>query len=156
MTPKSTPIDDIPKACFSPSTSLVADSSNVQIHASLRTTFRSGLTRPLAWRRHQLLQLARFVKDHQEGLAASIHADLSKPLLEAVMGEVAPIYERALICASKIEEWSKETNITDQVQDWQKSWNPRIVRQAKGVVLIIAYVSLYHMYGASSLTEIGL
>lgn len=72
------------------------------------------------------------------------------------MGEVAPIYERALICASKIEEWSKETNITDQVQDWQKSWNPRIVRQAKGVVLIIAYVSLYHMYGASSLTEIGL
>ncbi|KAF8179202.1 aldehyde dehydrogenase [Pholiota molesta] len=137
MTQTFTPIDDIPK-----------------IHASLRATFRSGLTKPLAWRRHQLLQLARFVKDHQDGLAAAIHADLSKPLLEAVMGEVAPIYERALICASKIEEWQKETNITDQVQEWQKSWNPRIVRQAKGVVLIIApwnypmVLSLQPLYGA--------
>jgi aldehyde dehydrogenase (NAD+) len=131
---------------------------NAQIHASLRATFRSGLTKPLAWRRHQLLQLARFVKDHQDGLAAAIHADLAKPLLEAVMGEVAPIYERTLICARKIEEWAQETNITDQVQEWQKSWNPRVVRQAKGVVLIIACVRLSHPSACSivSLTEIRL
>ncbi|KAF9477627.1 aldehyde dehydrogenase [Pholiota conissans] len=137
MTHGYTPIDEIPA-----------------IHASLRATFRSGLTKPVAWRQHQLLQLARFIKDNQDGLASAIHADLGKPLHEVVMGEITPVFERALMCASKIEEWSKDESITDQVQDWQKGWNPRIMRQAKGVVLIIApwnypmILSLQPLYGA--------
>ncbi|KAF9479668.1 aldehyde dehydrogenase [Pholiota conissans] len=137
MTNNYTPIDKIPV-----------------IHASLRATFRSGLTKPLAWRRHQLLQLARFIKDNQDHLAAAIHADLGKPLQEIVMIEIALSFERTLICAREIEEWCKDENITNQVQDWQKGWNPRIVRQAKGVVLIIVpwnypmILSLQPLYGA--------
>ncbi|KAF9474391.1 aldehyde dehydrogenase [Pholiota conissans] len=120
MTNNYTPIDKIPA-----------------IHASLRTTFRSGLTKPLAWRHHQFLQLARFIKDNQNHLAAAIYADLGKPLQEIVMIEIALSIERTLICAREIEEWCKDENITNQVQDWQKGWNPKIVRQAKGVVLVI-------------------
>ncbi|KAF9473832.1 aldehyde dehydrogenase [Pholiota conissans] len=121
MTHRYTPFDEIPV-----------------IHASLRTTFRSGLTKAIAWRRHQLLQLARLFKDNQEALASAIHAYLRKPPLEIVLGEITPVFERALNCASKIQKWSRDESITDQVQDWQKGCNPRIMRQAKGIVLIIA------------------
>ncbi|KAF9477624.1 aldehyde dehydrogenase [Pholiota conissans] len=137
MTNSYTPINQIPT-----------------IYASLRATFRSGLTKPLAWRRHQLLQLARFVKENQDHLAAAIHADLGKPLQEVVMSETTLAFERTLICARDIEDWCRDENITNQVPDWQKGWNPRIVKQAKGVVLIIApwnypmILSLQPLYGA--------
>ncbi|KAF9472528.1 hypothetical protein BDN70DRAFT_938116 [Pholiota conissans] len=67
------------------------------IHSSLRATFHSGLTKAIALRLHQHLQLARFVKDNQDGLASVIHSYLDKPL------------------HGVIEEWSKDESITDQV-----------------------------------------
>ncbi|KAF9470418.1 ALDH-like protein [Pholiota conissans] len=115
----------------------------IQIYASLRATFRSGLTKPIAWRQHQLLQLA----------LRSTPIWASRCMMhEVVMGEITPVFDRALTCVSKIEEWSKDKSITDQVQDWQKGWTSRIMRRAKGVVLIIAcypmILSLQPLYGA--------
>ncbi|KAF9472087.1 aldehyde dehydrogenase [Pholiota conissans] len=65
-----------------------------------------GLTKPIARRQHQLLQLAHFVKDNQEGFETAIHADLGKPLHEVLMGKITAVFERALICfcALKLSE----------------------------------------------------
>ena len=51
--------------------------------AGLRTTFDSGRTRPLSWRRTQLEALLRFVKENGDALVAALQADLGKPELEA-------------------------------------------------------------------------
>ncbi|KAF5312090.1 hypothetical protein D9619_003860 [Psilocybe cf. subviscida] len=130
-----TPIDQIP-----------------EIHASLRKAFRSGVTRPLEWRRHQLHQLARFVQENTDALAHCLYLDLGKPRQEAVMGDIGPIVDRSLICAKNLEEWVGETSV--KVQDWQQGWNPRVRKEPKGVILIISpwnypvVLSLQPLYGA--------
>ncbi|KAF8801541.1 NADP-aldehyde dehydrogenase [Phlegmacium glaucopus] len=120
----------------------------------LRTTFRSGITKPLAWRRHQLLQLARFAQENADDLAECLRLDLGRPKQEAFMTEIGPIIERCLICVEKLEEWAKPEKLV--VTDWQAAWKPRVEKHPKGVVLIIApwnypiILSLQPLYGAIS------
>ena len=102
----------------------------------MRQTFRTGITKPVAWRRRQLLQLARFAKENADALAEAIRLDLGKPKQEVIMAEVHPVIERSLIAAEKVEEWVKPEPVTTQA--WQQGWNPRIEKHPKGVVLIIA------------------
>ncbi|KAG5338228.1 hypothetical protein C0989_007898 [Termitomyces sp. Mn162] len=132
-----TPIDEIPK-----------------IREVLRNTFRKGVTRPLAWRKHQLLQLARLTQENADAFANALAADLGRPRLEAFLGEVGPVFERALACAEKLEDWAKPTQV--EVPVWQKSWNPTVYKRSKGTVLIISpwnypmILSLQPLYGAIS------
>ncbi|KDR77921.1 hypothetical protein GALMADRAFT_118796 [Galerina marginata CBS 339.88] len=122
------------------------------IHDSLRKTFRSGITKPIAWRRHQLLQLARFARDNSDALAECLRQDLGRPKQEAIMAEVVPIIDRCTIAAEKLEEWVQPEHITTQA--WQQGWNPTVEKHPKGVVLIIApwnypmILSLQPLYGA--------
>ena len=57
------------------------------------------------------------------------------------MGDIGPVAERSLICAKNLEEWVGETSV--KVQDWQQGWNPRVRKDPKGVVLIIACVGFF-------------
>lgn len=120
----------------------------------LRTTFRSGVTKPLAWRRHQLLQLARFAQENADDLAECLRLDLGRPKQEAFMTEVGAVIGRCLACVDKLEEWVKPEELV--VPDWQTSWKPRVEKHPKGVVLIVApwnypvILSLQPLYGAIS------
>ncbi|KAF8166014.1 aldehyde dehydrogenase [Crassisporium funariophilum] len=121
----------------------------------LRKTFRKGITKPLAWRRRQLLQLARFAQDNAEALAECLRLDLGRPKQEAMFAEIAPVIERCIICAEKLEEWCKPEEVP-VAADWQQSWKPRVERHPKGVALLIApwnypiILSLQPLYGAIS------
>ncbi|KAF9459502.1 aldehyde dehydrogenase [Collybia nuda] len=133
-----TPIEEIPR-----------------IRDTLRATFATGVTKPLAWRRHQLFQLARMMQENAEALADAINADLGRPRMEAYMAEVCVILERSMICAEKLEEWTKPEVLTD-IPDWQKPWHPAVYKMPKGTVLIISpwnyplILSLQPLYGAIS------
>ncbi|KAG6867507.1 hypothetical protein C0993_001900, partial [Termitomyces sp. T159_Od127] len=112
--------------------------AGVELREALRDTFRKGVTRPLEWRKQQLLQLARLVQENADAFAEALAADLGKPRLEAFLGEIGPVLDKALTCVEKLEEWSKPIQV--EVPDWQKSWNPTIYKRSKGTVLIISYV----------------
>ncbi|KAG6878667.1 hypothetical protein C0992_007735 [Termitomyces sp. T32_za158] len=133
----STPLDEIPK-----------------LREALRDTFRKGVTRPLEWRKQQLIHLAKLVQENADAFAEALAADLGKPRLEAFAGEIGPVLERTLTCVEKLDEWSKPTQV--EVPDWQKSWNPTIYKRSKGTVLIISpwnfpmILSLQPLYGAIS------
>lgn len=92
----------------------------------------------MEWRKQQLLQLARMAQENADAFAEALAADLGKPRLEAFVGEICPVLEKALTCAGKLDEWMKPTQV--EVPDWQKSWNPTIYKRSKGTVLIISYV----------------
>ncbi|KAF8878199.1 aldehyde dehydrogenase [Infundibulicybe gibba] len=132
-----TPLEDIPA-----------------IRNELRATFRKGITKPIAWRRHQLLQLARLAQENAEQLAAALAADLGRPKMEAYFAEVGVIVERSVICAAKLEEWTRPDRVA--VPEWADSWNPTVHNTPKGTVLIIApwnypmILSLQPLYGAIS------
>ncbi|KAF8064447.1 aldehyde dehydrogenase [Lyophyllum atratum] len=133
----TTPIEEIPK-----------------IRTALRQSFRKGVTRPLAWRRHQLLQLARMMQENSDAFAESLAADLGRPKMEASFAEIGVVIDRAMTCAEKLEEWTKPETV--EVPEWQKSWSPTIHRGSKGTVLIISpwnyplILTLQPLYGAIS------
>ncbi|EIN03578.1 aldehyde dehydrogenase [Punctularia strigosozonata HHB-11173 SS5] len=116
---KHTVVDELPK-----------------IAEELRATFRSGKTRPLAWRRHQLHQVARMMQENKDEFTKAIAYDMRKPALEVYAAEIGPITERALKSAEQLEEWAKPELVS--VPDWQKSWQPTLTKMPKGVVLNIA------------------
>ncbi|KAA1467037.1 aldehyde dehydrogenase [Dentipellis sp. KUC8613] len=107
------------------------------IYDALQQTFESGIARPLAWRRHQLYQLARMAKENRDAFGAAIHADLGKPVMELMLAEIGPIVERSLKSAEQLEEWAKPEKVEVQ-EEWQKGWGAVRYKTPKGVVLLIS------------------
>ncbi|KAG1733555.1 aldehyde dehydrogenase [Suillus lakei] len=107
-----------------------------KIRDALRATFRSGLTRPIAWRQHQLYQLARMAQNERELICDALKNDLGKPKTEVLMAEVGSIIEGAVKSAERLPEWAKTEY--PKVADWQKPWKPTIYKAPKGTVLIIS------------------
>ncbi|KDR68932.1 hypothetical protein GALMADRAFT_230970 [Galerina marginata CBS 339.88] len=124
------------------------------VHKALRDTFRTGITKPIAWRRRQLLQVARFARDNSDALAECLRLDLGRPKLETITQEIIPVIDRCITVADKVEEWAKPDLITAQA--WQQGWNPTVEKHAKGVALIIVpwnypiVLTFQPLYGAIS------
>ncbi|MFI9331764.1 aldehyde dehydrogenase family protein [Kitasatospora sp. NPDC052868] len=73
--------------------------------ARLRTAFRSGRTKPLAWRVEQLNRLRALIAENGDDLAAALHQDLGKPRAEASAAEIdLPIREIDHTLAH-LEQW---------------------------------------------------
>lgn len=93
-----------------------------QIRDVLRATFKSGVTRPLAWRKHQLYQVARLAQNEADAVCEALTKDFSKPRVEVLMTEIGPIVERATKSAEQLDEWAASEH--PEVPDWQKGWKP--------------------------------
>jgi acyl-CoA reductase-like NAD-dependent aldehyde dehydrogenase len=115
--------------------------TRVKIRAELNATFVSGLTRPLEFRRHQLLQLARMIQENKESWYEALRQDLGRPDQETALHELGPIVDRCVRSVEQLEEWARPLVPTD-VPDWQKTWKPTAYRGPKGVVLVIACVHI--------------
>ncbi|MFF3371839.1 aldehyde dehydrogenase family protein [Streptomyces sp. NPDC002680] len=58
------------------------------IVARLRTTFRTGRTKPVEWRKGQLGRLRDLLTEHGDDVAAALYADLGKSSAEAYRTEI--------------------------------------------------------------------
>lgn len=76
------------------------------------------------------------LKENKDAILAAEHADLAKPALECLVGEIGAMMERSILSAQQLEEWSASQSVT--VADWQKTWSPMIHQIPKGVVLVIS------------------
>lgn len=113
------------------------------MRAELKSTFASNRTKSISWRQQQLLQLARLVQDNAEAIADALHTDLGKPRFEVFLAEIAPAIQRSVICAQKVAEWAKDEDWSEVVgsqAEFMRSWRPRVRKEPKGIVLIIACV----------------
>ncbi|PCH44824.1 aldehyde dehydrogenase [Wolfiporia cocos MD-104 SS10] len=106
-----------------------------EIYARLTSTFRAGTTRPLAYRRAQLLQLARMLKENLGAFEDAFFQDLGKPRQEVGAMEVGNVLSACLYAAEHLEGWTKPEK--PEVEEWRASWDATIYRVPKGVVLII-------------------
>ncbi|KAL1753083.1 Aldehyde/histidinol dehydrogenase [Schizophyllum commune] len=107
-----------------------------KIHARLRATFASGKTLPLAYRRQQLLQLARLVQDNSLAMQEAIYKDYRKQPLEVALSDTTPIVPAALRAAENLDEWAKPEK--PEVEEWRSSWDTTIYKVPKGVAVIIS------------------
>jgi len=97
---------------------------------------QTGATRSLAFRRQQLQRLQQALRDRQETLLAALKADLSKPRLEALAGELAVCSEEIATALRHLPAWMRPQSVRPNLVQWPG----RADTQAEplGVVLIIA------------------
>ena len=107
------------------------------MYARLGKTFRTGTTRPLAYRRRQLLQLARLVQDNFTAFEDALTADLNRPQVESALTELVPITSAALKAAESLEEWAAPEARPTKTE-WRAGWGATTRKEPKGVVLVIA------------------
>ncbi|MFH8793483.1 aldehyde dehydrogenase family protein [Streptomyces sp. NPDC017941] len=79
--------------------------------ARLRATFRTGRTRPLAWRRQQLTRLRDMLTEHREDIADALHADLGKPRAEAYRSEIDFSVREIDHTLDHLEEWLRPESV---------------------------------------------
>jgi aldehyde dehydrogenase (NAD+) len=75
------------------------------IVARLRATFRSGRTKPLAWRTSQLRRLRELLTTHGAELAEALHADLGKSSTEAFRTEIDFTVREIDHTLDHLDEW---------------------------------------------------
>ncbi|TCD61178.1 hypothetical protein EIP91_008822 [Steccherinum ochraceum] len=107
-----------------------------QIYTRLQRTFKDGTTRPIAYRRKQLLQLARMFQENAAAIEQAEYTDLGKPKQEVAIAETSGVIESALFAAEHLEEWSRPEKV--QVEEWRSSWDTTVYKTPKGVALIIS------------------
>ncbi|KAG0370450.1 aldehyde dehydrogenase 3 family, member B1 [Gamsiella multidivaricata] len=100
-------------------------------------TFKSGHTRPLPFRRHQLEQLWRLIDENEDQLCNAVHKDLHKHKNEVVLGELCMSKEEINTALVHLEDWTKdEKTIPALVNRIGTTCIKR--KEPKGAALIIA------------------
>ncbi|REK91808.1 aldehyde dehydrogenase family protein [Streptomyces inhibens] len=73
--------------------------------ARLRSTFRTGRTRPLEWRIRQLRQLQALLTDHGGEIADALHTDLRRNEADARSGDIDNTLREIGHTLAHLEEW---------------------------------------------------
>jgi aldehyde dehydrogenase (NAD+)/aldehyde dehydrogenase (NAD(P)+) len=113
-----TPLDEIPR-----------------IRERLRAGFQSGKSRPIAYRKAQLLHLAYLVQDNIEKIQEALRLDLGRPVLESNFLELAPVINECLYAHKNVETWAKPGSVPLTMNSFALS--PKVRKDPKGVALII-------------------
>jgi aldehyde dehydrogenase (NAD+) len=109
--------------------------SPADVVKSLRTTFDSGRTRPVEWRRAQLHALKQLLVDGEEELSAALERDLGKSALEGFLTEIALVRAEIDDTLRHLDAWMRPAKVSVPVK--QQPGKARIHRDPLGVVLII-------------------
>ncbi|XP_031400865.1 aldehyde dehydrogenase family 3 member F1 isoform X2 [Punica granatum] len=76
-----------------------------EILSELRQTFRTGRTRPVAWRKAQLRAIIDLVQDNEERIFTALLEDLGKHPVESYRDEVGVVLKSAKQSLSCVEKW---------------------------------------------------
>ncbi|MEU0075457.1 aldehyde dehydrogenase family protein [Streptomyces sp. NPDC006332] len=107
------------------------------IVARLRATFRTGRTKPVAWRTDQLTRLRAMLTENGADLAAALHADLGKSATEAYRTEIDFTVREIDHTLDHLTDWLRPESapvpayLGDDASAWTR-YDPL------GVVLVIA------------------
>lgn len=116
--PASTPLDQIPREV-----------------ERLRARFRSGVTRPLAWRLDALRRLRRLLEEREAEALAALRADLGKPTLEAYASEIGLCKAELDHTIKHLRSWARPEKVSTPLANQPaKSY---VLREPRGVVLVI-------------------
>ncbi|TFK38204.1 aldehyde dehydrogenase [Crucibulum laeve] len=107
-----------------------------QLHSTLRSTFRTGKLKPIAYRKYQILQLAYLIKDNAERFEEALASDLGRPKFESRFVEINPSLTEIKTAYTGVDKWAKPEKPAFSLNF--AAMRPVIYKEAKGVVLIIS------------------
>ena len=70
---------------------------------TLRNSYNKGVTRPLAWRKHQLEQMVKMLEENESAFLDALATDPGKPRLEGFITAIAFVTsgEKAMVTNRK-------------------------------------------------------
>ena len=104
--------------------------------ASLRRSFEGGLTRPLGWRRAQLLALKDLLRHGEDELIDAMRADLGKPAVESRLTDLSFVAAEIDVILRHLDAWAGPERV--RVTLAQRPGQATIIREPLGVALVIA------------------
>ena len=104
--------------------------------AQLDATFRSGVTRPLRWRKAQLDAMARMLRQNATVIARAVRADLGKPAAETALMEIGLVLDEIRFIKPRLGRWAaRHPKPMYYLLQPAVGWT---VAEPKGVALIIS------------------
>jgi aldehyde dehydrogenase (NAD+) len=106
------------------------------VNKSLRATFDSGRTRPLAWRLEQLAGLRRLVGEGDAELVDALRQDLGRPAMEAFVADIGAVKSELRHMVKHLERWMRPAKVRVPITVAPaKAW---VQPEPLGVALVIA------------------
>lgn len=102
----------------------------------LRASFRSGLTRPLSWRRAQLAQLRRLLREGEAELLDALATDLGKPAIEGWATDIGFVDGEIRNMERNLGAWTRDRSVSLPLK--MRPGRARLVPEPLGTVLVIA------------------
>ncbi len=113
-----------------------ADPQTASTADALRSTYQSGRTRPLAWRRKQLEQMARMLEENEAEFLEALRIDLGKPSVEGFITDIAFVTSEIKPMIKHLTRWNKPKWVSSPLVTLPA--RSRLVPEPLGVVLVIA------------------
>ncbi len=104
--------------------------------ARARDAFASGVTRPLVWRREQLVNLRRLLTEQADRLVTALGTDLGKSPIESHTTELGFCTSEIDHILANIDDWVQPERV--KVPVTQKPGRAEVVPEPRGVSLIIS------------------
>ncbi|MDA8314215.1 MAG: aldehyde dehydrogenase family protein [Actinomycetota bacterium] len=104
--------------------------------AALRRSFDSGLTRPLSWRRAQLVAFKSLLRQGEDELVGAMRADLGKPALESRLTDLSFVAAEIDVMLRHLDAWTRPEHV--RVPLAQRPGQATIIREPLGVALVVA------------------
>ena len=102
----------------------------------LREHFNEGLTRPLSWRKAQLRQMQRLIRENEAALLSALASDLGKPAIEGWATDLAIVDDAVEDLLGRLDRFVKPEKVKVPMKFRPgRAW---IVREPLGVALVIA------------------
>ncbi len=110
--------------------------SSPDLVAQLRVAYDSGATRPLEWRRRQLLQIVKMLEENEEEFQQALAADLGKPHVEGYITDIAFVISEIRLMLKNLKKWNKTERVPTPIVAMPAQ--SRLIPEPLGVVLVIA------------------
>lgn len=101
----------------------------------LRDNFTKGYTRPLSWRKAQLLSLQIMLRDHYTDFEAALRTDLHKSAFETYATEIGFLERELEHALAHLDHWTKPQRT--QTPIFLQPGNSRVIFEPLGVALIV-------------------
>lgn len=101
-----------------------------------RTYFKSGATKSIEFRIHQLKTLKKLLTEHEDEFNKAVYEDFKKPELETYATELGIIHNEISYTLKKLKKWAKPKRASQVLVNFPSS--NYTVAEPYGAVLIIA------------------
>lgn len=101
----------------------------------LNSTFASGKTKPITWRKQQLLALRQMLQDNEQAIYDALKKDLGKCQFEAYVSEFEYVLKDIKLFLKNLKSWSKPRHLGTPLL--AQPGHSRIVPEPYGTVLVM-------------------